>query len=286
MLHTHEVKLVRSADEVRGMVKRAKAAGEVVGFVPTMGALHEGHLSLVDAAQCECDRTVISIFVNPTQFSPQEDLKKYPRPLEKDLELLAERGVWAAFVPASDEIYPEGFDSFVDVGSVSVPLEGQARPTHFRGVATVVLKLFQIVPADRTYFGRKDYQQSLVVRKLIEDFNLPIDLRVCPLVREADGLAMSSRNAYLDDDQRQRATAVYQSLMLAEQAVEEGEKNSSTIGQLMRRHLEESGIDEIQYIAFLQEGSMLEVEQIDGPTVVAIAVRVGRTRLIDNHVIG
>lgn len=286
MIQTHDVKLVKTVADVRREVQQAKAAGEVIGFVPTMGALHEGHLSLVDASQRECDRTVVSIFVNPTQFAPHEDLEKYPRPLEQDIQLLAKRGAWLAFVPAAEEIYPEHFDSFVDVGNVAKPLEGVSRPTHFRGVATVVLKLFNIVPADRAYFGRKDYQQSLVVRKLIEDFNLPIDLRVCPIVREPDGLAMSSRNAYLSTEERQRAAALRQSLLLAEQAVDRGDKSATAIGGQMKQHLESAGVDEVEYIAFLAEGTMREVERVEGPTVVALAARVGRTRLIDNHVIG
>ena len=286
MIHTHEVKLARTVTDVRREVQQAKAGGEVIGFVPTMGALHEGHLSLVDASQRECDRTVVSIFVNPTQFAPHEDLEKYPRPLEQDLHLLSKRGVWLAFAPALDEVYPEHFDSYVDVGDIAEPLEGVSRPTHFRGVATVVLKLFNIVPADRTYFGQKDYQQSLVVRKLLDDFNLPIDLRVCPIVREEDGLAMSSRNAYLSTSERRRAGALWQSLLLAEQAVTAGELNATAIAGQMRQYLDNAGVDEVEYVAFLAEGTMRPVELINEPTVVALAARVGRTRLIDNHVIG
>lgn len=286
MLRTKSIKVLSSAAEIQAAVLSAKCAGASVGFVPTMGAFHEGHLSLVDASLAECDRTVVSIFVNPTQFTPGEDLEKYPRPLEQDLEMLEQRGAWLAFVPTVDEMYPPGFESYVEVGSVAQPWEGAARPTHFRGVATVVLKLLQMVPADRVYFGRKDYQQTLVVRRLIEDFDLPIALRVCPTVREADGLAMSSRNAYLDQTERERAAALWQALLLAERRHAAGETSVAAIRNEMNEHLAAVGIDEVEYIAFLADNTVEEVSSITGPTVVAIAVRVGRVRLIDNHTIG
>jgi pantoate--beta-alanine ligase len=286
MHNTKSLKVIRSPSEVQASVLAAKSAGDRVGFVPTMGAFHEGHLSLVEASLAECDRTVVSIFVNPTQFDPGEDLEKYPRPLEQDLELLEQRGVWLAFVPTVDEMYPSGFDSYVDVGSVAQPWEGAARPTHFRGVATIVLKLLQMVPADCAYFGRKDYQQTLVVRQLIEDFNLPIALRVCPIVREADGLAMSSRNAYLDRIDRERASALRQALLLAEQKHAAGETSVATIRGEMTEYLTTKGVEDIEYIAFLADSTVREVLNITGPTVVAIAARFGRARLIDNHTIG
>ena len=285
MLKTKSIKVISSAAEIQAAVLAAKCAGASVGFVPTMGALHEGHLSLVDASLAECDRTVVSIFVNPTQFTPGEDLEKYPRPLEQDLEMLEQRGAWLAFVPTVDEMYPPGFESYVEVGSVAQPWEGAARPTHFRGVATVVLKLLQMVPADRAYLGRKDYQQTLVVRRLIEDFDLPIALRVCPIVREVDGLAMSSRNAYLDLTERERAAAIWQALLLAEQRHAAGETSVAAIRNEMKEHLAAVGID-VEYIAFLADNTVQEVSTIAGPTVVAIAARVGRARLIDNHRIG
>ena len=286
VIQENALRQITSAEQTRRLVEQAQAAGETVGFVPTMGALHEGHLSLVDASQSECDRTVVSIFVNPTQFAPTEDIEQYPRPLDRDLELLEERGVWLAFVPTAEEIYPPGFDSVVDVGEVAKPLEGTQRPTHFRGVATVVLKLFQIVPADRAYFGRKDYQQSLVVQQLVEDFHLPVQLRICPIVREADGLAMSSRNAYLDGDQRQRAAALWQALLLAERQYVAGETNCDALKAQMESLLADAKVDSVEYIAFLKAGTMNEVDTINGPTTIAMAARVGGTRLIDNHTIG
>jgi pantoate--beta-alanine ligase len=286
MHETKSLKVIRCPSEVQAFVLAAKGAGDRVGFVPTMGAFHEGHLSLVEASLAECDRTVVSIFVNPTQFDPGEDLGKYPRPLEQDLELLEQRGVWLAFVPTVDEMYPSGFDSYVDVGSVAQPWEGAARPTHFRGVATIILKLLQMVPADCAYFGRKDYQQTLVVRQLIADFNLPVALRVCPIVREADGLAMSSRNAYLDRSDREHASALRQALLLAERMHAAEETSVAAIRSEMTEQLAAKGIEDVQYIAFLADNTVQEVSSIAGPTVIAIAARVGKTRLIDNHTIG
>ena len=281
-----KVRIVTTVEEVRSAVQGARAAGETVGFVPTMGALHEGHLSLVDASEAECDRTVVSIFVNPTQFGPREDQDRYPRTLERDCELLATRGCWLVFAPQAADVYPEGFETFVEVGAVAEPLEGAIRPGHFRGVATVVLKLFQMVPADRAYFGRKDYQQALVVKRMIADFNLPIELIVCPTVREADGLAMSSRNAYLNPDERQQAAALWRSLQLAESLARDGEHDVAKIASAMRDVLDAAKIYDIDYIAFLADGTVQPVRTIAGPTVVAIAARVGQARLIDNHKIG
>jgi pantoate--beta-alanine ligase len=281
-----KLRIVTTVEEVRGAVLAAKAAGETVGFVPTMGALHEGHFSLVDASNAECDRTVVSIFVNPAQFGPREDQDRYPRSLARDCELLAARGCWLVFAPPAKEVYPEGFETFVEVGSVAEPLEGALRPGHFRGVATVVLKLFQMVPATRAYFGRKDYQQSLVVKRMIADFNLPIELVVCPTVREADGLAMSSRNAYLKAEERQQAAALWQSLQLAESLTRQGEHDVAKITSAMRDTLSAAKIYDIDYIAFLAEGTVQPVRMIAGPTVVAIAAHIGQARLIDNHRIG
>jgi pantoate--beta-alanine ligase len=272
--------------EVRAAVREAQAAGETVGFVPTMGALHEGHLSLIDAARAECDRVVASIFVNPTQFRAGEDFEKYPRPLDRDLDLLASRKCDWAFVPETNEMYPPGFDSFVEVGAVSGPWEGEARPGHFRGVATVVLKLFQLVPADRAYFGRKDYQQALVIERLVEDFHVPMTIRVCPIVRDADGLALSSRNVYLSPDERRRALVLHRSLTLAATLHSNGESSAEALRRRMLAEIEAVGGVEVDYIAFVRDGTVEPVSSIDGPTTIAIAARVGKTRLIDNMRIG
>lgn len=285
-IETVTTRIETSAREIFATVRAAQRNGETVGLVPTMGALHKGHLSLVNRSVAECDKTVVSIFVNPTQFAPNEDLKSYPRALDRDVSLLQERGCWLVFAPAVEEVYRAGHDTTIDVGSVAKPWEGAARPTHFPGVATVVLKLFLMVPADRAYFGQKDYQQSLVVRQLVADLNVPIEIHVCPIVREPDGLAMSSRNAYLSAEERSQACLLWQSLKLAESLYIEGETDVATIKQAMVRLLGSIGDIRVDYIAFLGEGTVRPVETIAGPTIVAIAAHVGRTRLIDNHRIG
>lgn len=279
-------RLETSTNAVFEAVRAAQSAGETVGLVPTMGALHEGHLSLVDASLAECDRTVVSIFVNPTQFGPSEDLAAYPRILDRDLELLEDRGCWLVFAPRVEDMYRTGHETYVEVGSIAAPFEGKRRPIHFRGVATIVLKLLQIVPADRAYFGQKDYQQSLVIKQMAADFNLPIDIRVCPIVREPDGLAMSSRNAYLSPAERKEACQLWQSLLLAEQLHADGETCVASIIEQMKGRLATSECIELEYIAFVVAGTVRAVTTIAGPTVVAIAARVGQARLIDNHTIG
>jgi pantoate--beta-alanine ligase len=271
-----------TVDAVREAVRAAQSAGQSVGLVPTMGALHDGHLSLVDAARAECDLTVASIFVNPTQFGPQEDLNRYPRDLDGDLRLLGGRGCDLVFAPSVDQMYPTGYDTSVEVGPLGRELEGAYRPDHFRGVATVVLKLFQIVPADVAYFGRKDYQQSLVVQRMVGDLNVPVAIRVCPTVREPDGLAMSSRNAYLSADERRRALALSQSLQLAERLANSGERDVERIRGKMLEQIGSVGGVEVQYIAFVADGTITPVASLDGPATVAIAATVGKTRLIDN----
>jgi pantoate--beta-alanine ligase len=275
-------RLFRDGHTLRQHIVAARQAGKTVGLVPTMGALHEGHLSLVDAARAECDLAVVTIFVNPTQFGPGEDLRSYPRHMDRDLELLKSRGCDVVFAPSEEEMYSPGHATFVDVGAVGQMLEGEFRPTHYRGVATVVLKLFQLAPADRAYFGRKDYQQTLVVRQMVADLNVPIDVRVCPTVREPDGLAMSSRNAYLSADERKRALALSRSLKLAERLVDDGERDAGSIRRAMRQEIDAAGSVDVQYIAIVADGTVTPVATIDGPTTIAIAATVGKTRLIDN----
>jgi pantoate--beta-alanine ligase len=278
--------IVTSGEQVRQLVQAARQQGKSVGFVPTMGALHEGHLTLIDAARAECDVAVVSIFVNPTQFGPQEDFRRYPRDLERDMMLLGGRGCDFVFTPGESQMYSADHATYVDVGPLGQVLEGEFRPTHFRGVATIVLKLFQFVPADRAYFGRKDYQQTVVVRQMVADLNVPIDIRVCPTMREPDGLAMSSRNVYLSADERRRAVVLSQSLRLAEQSAAKGECDIETIRQKMLANIERVGGVDVQYIAFVSEGTLSAVERISGPTTVVIAATVGKTRLIDNVLIG
>jgi pantoate--beta-alanine ligase len=271
--------------EIFTAVTRWRREGKSVGLVPTMGALHAGHLSLVEAARRECDQTVVTIFVNPTQFGPHEDFQRYPRDLNADLEKLRPLGVNLVFAPPLEEMYPPGETTRVEVGSVAEPLEGQFRPGHFRGVATVVLKLFNAIPADVAYFGQKDYQQTLVVRRMVADLNVPIRIAVCPIVREPGGLAMSSRNVYLSPDDRRRALVLSQSLNLAEQMVADGERNPATILAQMRERFAQAGVDRIDYIALADPETLAPVTQIRGGTVALIAAHVGKTRLIDNRII-
>jgi pantoate--beta-alanine ligase len=278
--------VITDGKSLRDAVMAARSAGQRVGLVPTMGALHEGHLSLIDAACAECDVVVATVFVNPTQFAPEEDFERYPRDVARDAALLGSRGCEIVFAPTTSEMYRSDHATFVDVGPLGQVLEGAFRPTHFRGVATIVLKLFNLAPADQAYFGRKDYQQTLVIRQMVADLNVPIDVRVCPTVREPDGLALSSRNAYLTPDERQRARALSRSLRMAERLVAEGERNVAVLRAEMEREIAQAGGIDVQYIAFVDDGTVRSVERISGPTTVAIAATVGKTRLIDNMLIG
>jgi pantoate--beta-alanine ligase len=278
--------LITDGEALREAVLDARQRRQRVGLVPTMGALHDGHLSLVDAAQAECDLSVVTIFVNPTQFSPNEDFRNYPRELTRDLSLLAGRGCDIVFAPGNNSIYQPNHATFIDVGPIGSVLEGEFRPTHFRGVATVVMKLLQLAPADRTYFGRKDYQQTLVIRQMVADLDVPTEVRVCPIVRESDGLAMSSRNRYLSPDERRRAPVLSRSLRLAEELAAGGERNADVIRQKMTHEIDSVGGIQIQYIAIVADGTLTPVNRIDGPTTMALAATVGKTRLIDNTLVG
>ena len=250
-----------------------------------MGALHAGHLSLVDAAAQECESTVVSIFVNPTQFGPDEDFGRYPRTLAADLALMADRRVDCVFAPSTAEMYPAGATTFVEVPAAAEPLEGKFRPGHFRGVATVVLKLFNLVRPDVAYFGRKDYQQSLVVRRMAADLDLPVRVRVCPTIRESDGLALSSRNRYLSPPERKRALAISRSLQLAADLVRSGARDGKGIVERMRAELDAQQL-EIDYVALADPETLAAIDVVDRPVVALIAARVGTTRLIDNELIG
>ena len=274
--------VVTTIDALRRTVAAERAVGFRIGLVPTMGALHEGHLSLVRASQRECEYTVVSIFVNPSQFGPNEDLAKYPRTLEADLKALAGCGPVLVFAPDNAHVYRPRHATWVEVGGAAEPLEGQLRPGHFRGVATVVLKLFQMVQPDIAFFGQKDYQQVLVVRQMAADLNVPVEIRTCPIVREADGLAMSSRNAYLQPEARRRACALSRSLKEAEQMVATGQRNVETITCRMHEILQEAAPERIDYIALVHPETLEPVTEIAGPTAALLAVRIDGTRLIDN----
>ena len=278
-------KCVATVDELRASVTAARAGGKSIGLVPTMGALHEGHLSLARASKAECGYTVVSIFVNPTQFSPEEDLAAYPRTLAADLDKLAVCGTDLVFAPANDEVYAEGHATWVEVGSVARPLEGECRPIHFRGVATVVLKLLNMVGPDFAYFGQKDYQQAQVIKRMVADLNVPTVIRVCPTVREPDGLAMSSRNAYLDPAARRGALALWNSLCLADELVKGGERSPKIVARRMRDAIESVPNARIDYIAVVDPDTLEPVDTIEGPVLAALAVHIGKTRLIDNRLL-
>jgi len=278
-------RLVTKLDELREVLHAVRREGKRIGLVPTMGALHDGHLSLVRASRKECDYTVTSIYVNPSQFGPSEDLGQYPRTLEADLDALAEYETPLAFAPTNDEVYPGGYATWVEVGSVAEPFEGTCRPGHFRGVATIVLKLFHMVRPDVAYFGQKDYQQALVIRRMVEDLNLPIAIRVCPIVREPDGLAMSSRNAYLSPAERQRALVLWRSLCLASDLVAQGERDTALVAERMREVILSAEGARIDYVALVDPDTLDPVDVIRSRTLVALAVHIGRTRLIDNRLL-
>ena len=257
-----------------------------VGLVPTMGYLHEGHLSLVRRARQECDRVIVSIFVNPTQFGPQEDLSRYPRDLERDLRLLEPLGTDLVWLPTAGIMYPPGFQTWVEVETITRPLEGAMRPGHFRGVATVVAKLFNAVQPEKAYFGQKDAQQAAVIRRMARDLDFPVEIVICPIVREPDGLAMSSRNVYLDPEQRKAATVLYRSLSAAKQAYQAGERDAEEIRETMKEVLRKEPLAEVQYVSCADYDTLEELETVSGRALLSLAVLIGKTRLIDNMVLG
>ncbi|MCX5998331.1 MAG: pantoate--beta-alanine ligase [Chloroflexi bacterium] len=264
---------------------RQRIAG-TVGFVPTMGYLHDGHLTLVRRAKAENDVAVVSIFVNPTQFGPKEDFAKYPRDTERDLGLLQNGGADLVFMPSSGDMYPEGFNTWVTVEKVTDGLEGAIRPGHFRGVATVVAKLFNVVQPTKAYFGQKDAQQVVVVKKMVADLDMNLDIVVVPTVREPDGLAMSSRNVYLSPEERKAAVVLWKSLQLAEQLWSQGERNAESIRRQMSRLIQEEPLANIEYVSIADARSLEELAVVAREAVVSLAVRFGKTRLIDNATIG
>jgi len=269
--------------DLKEMQKYSKAAkGQKIGLVPTMGYLHAGHLSLVEAARKSSDRVVVSIFVNPIQFGPKEDFKKYPRDLKRDKKLLKPYRPDVIFIPKVEEIFPNGFSTFIEVKDLSDKLCGKIRPGHFKGVTTIVLKLFEIVQPDLAFFGEKDFQQQVIIKKMVKDLNLPVKIVALPTVREEDGLALSSRNTYLKPKERQAAPVLYKSLLLAEEMVNCGEKNSQKIMQEMRKLIGSEPLIKIDYISICDPETFKEVKAVKGKTLVALAAYVGKARLIDN----
>ncbi len=278
--------IVRSVDEFRAVCNEARRAGKRVGFVPTMGALHEGHLALVSRARADADFVAVSIFVNPTQFGPNEDLARYPRDLEGDVRKLAPIGVDAVFAPDPAAMYAPGEETRVRVGALAAPLCGAFRPGHFEGVTTVVAKLFAIVGPSVAVFGRKDYQQLAIIRRMTTDLFLPVTIVGHPIVREADGLAMSSRNAYLSADERARALSLSRGLRAAEAAFSRGERDAKALERLARAEVER-GASSIDYVSVVDPDSLATFSApLAARALVAIACRVGKTRLIDNFVLG
>ena len=276
--------IISTLDELRR--ERARLDNPL-GLVPTMGFLHDGHLSLVRLARAQCASVAVSIFVNPTQFGPQEDLAAYPRNLPRDLALLEEAGVDLVWTPTPEIMYPPGFQTWITVEEVSQPLEGAMRPGHFRGVATVVAKLFNAVQPERAYFGQKDAQQVAVLRRMVQDLNLPVEMVIGPIQREADGLAMSSRNTYLDPAERQAATVLSRALANAAKAYADGERQADRLRQVMRETIQAEPLARLQYVSCADPNTLQELEgPLTGPALLSMAVYVGKTRLIDNRVIG
>ena len=273
------MQIVKTISEIRTL--RQQLSGSV-GFVPTMGYLHEGHLALVKQARGESSTVVVSIFVNPTQFGPREDLGTYPRDLNRDLELLQHEKTDVVFVPSSEEIYPPVFSSWLDIEKVTEPLEGASRPGHFRGVATVVAKLFNIVQPTRAYFGQKDAQQTAVIRKMVADLNMNLEIVVVPTVRENDGLAMSSRNIFLNPEERQAATILFKALSLASELWQSGEKDAEKIRQQMASLIQKEPLSKIDYVSIADDETLQELSTIDQSALASLAVKIGKTRLIDN----
>jgi pantoate--beta-alanine ligase len=274
--------VAKTVAEVRQAVASARAGRLSVGLVPTMGALHAGHASLLHAARAEMGFVVASIFVNPTQFGPNEDFSRYPRQLEQDLEICAREGVDVVFAPEPAEVYPPGFSTYVEVHGLQDVLCGTSRPGHFRGVATVVLKLFNMVRPDVAYFGEKDYQQTRVIAGMVRDLDLPVELRICPTVREPDGLALSSRNQYLDPDQRRQATVLYRALAEAKGRIEAGERDASAVRQLVAARIRAAPGARLEYAEVVDAQTLQPLDPLQGKILIAVAVRFGSTRLIDN----
>ncbi|GKX54908.1 pantothenate synthetase [Leminorella grimontii] len=276
------INVITSIPELRERVKSWKQEGKSVGLVPTMGFLHEGHQSLMHRAKAENDKVVVSIFVNPMQFGPKEDLASYPRDFERDSQRCAEEGVDVIFHPEATEMYSKNFSSYVDMTGLTEELCGKSRPGHFRGVCTVVSKLFNIVQPNRAYFGEKDAQQLAVIRRMVRDLNIDVSVVGCPIVREADGLAKSSRNSYLDFEQRRAAVCLYRAIQLAQKLVFDGERDGLALASRLKDEIKREPLAKVDYISLVDADSLRPVERIEDRTLCALAVYIGSTRLIDN----
>ncbi len=279
------MEVVNATESVRGLVKTARSKGKSIGFVPTMGDLHIGHISLIEAAAKECDFVVVSIFVNPTQFGEGEDFERYPRPLEADLDICRKGGVDVVFVPTPEQIYPTENITWVNVEKLTETLCGETRPRHFRGVATVCAKLFNIVGPDVAFFGAKDAQQAVVIKRMVADLNMPVEIVVCPTVREDSGLAVSSRNKYLTEDEKKDATLIYKSLEKCLETIDAGTTDTEHIAAEMRKILSQAPSMQIEYVSIVDADSLQKIDKIIGKVLAAVAVRIGAARLIDNIVV-
>ena len=283
----HNLKIFTTVNEVRAFVREQKQAGKTIGLCPTMGALHEGHMTLMRAARKACDAVIASVFVNPVQFGPNEDYDKYPRQFDADCKKLAAEGVDAVFHPTPEEMYPAGYGTYITVeNGITDVLCGARRPGHFRGVATVVTKLMNITQADKAFFGQKDAQQVAVVRRFVADLNIPVEVCMVPICREASGLARSSRNSYMTAEEKQAAVVLSRSLRKAKEAFEHGEHTAETLKTIVRAELETEPLAKIDYVDLYTYPALLPVDVIDEPCLLAIAVYIGKTRLIDNVILG
>ena len=280
------MEIITTVDGVRKQVKEWRKEGLSVGLVPTMGYLHEGHKSLIDKAVAENDRVVVSVFVNPIQFGPTEDLASYPRDLDRDAELCEKAGANVIFHPEDSEMYFDDFCTYVDMDDLTKGLCGKTRPTHFRGVCTVVSKLFHIVAPDRAYFGQKDAQQLAVIRRMVRDLNMNVQVVGCPIVREEDGLAKSSRNTYLSAEERTAALVLSRAVAEGQRLMEAGERSAATVLDAMKQLIEAEPLARIDYVEMVSWDGIKPVETVDGPVLVAMAVYIGKTRLIDNFIFG
>lgn len=278
------MQIVNTVEEVRRQVKAWRKEGLSVGLVPTMGYLHEGHKSLIDAAVRDNDRVVVSVFVNPTQFAPNEDLESYPRDLERDAALCEAAGASLIFHPEPSEMYHEGYSTFVDMRTLTQVLCGKTRPIHFSGVCTVVSKLFHIVAPDRAYFGQKDAQQLAVIRHMVEDLNFDIEIVGCPIIREEDGLAKSSRNTYLNEEERKQAVILSQALKEGQELIRQGERNAETVKKAIREKIETMPLANIDYVEIVNFKTFENITELQGEFLTAVAVYIGKTRLIDNFI--
>jgi len=276
------MQVAETIESIRSVVKAARSDGKKIGFAPTMGALHIGHISLIEAAVKTCDFVVVSIFVNPTQFGPSEDLEKYPRPFEDDLEVCRKAGVDVVFAPTGKQIYPGENLTWVNVEKLTEPLCGHFRLGHFRGVTTICAKLFNIIGPDVAFFGQKDAQQAIVIKQMTADLNMPLEIVICPTVREPDGLAVSSRNQYLTGEQRKDATYVYKSLQKCQQMIDTGITDTQKIVVEMRKVLQQASSIQIEYVSIVDAETLANIEQVAGKVLAAVAVRIGSARLIDN----